>query len=699
MSDINELNQSQDLSISKPKSRFEKALQSWTEVNLPQLQQQLDLKALEIEDFQNKTLESRKNLATNTKDFKKLNDELKLNQFKTLLKQYQNEIDTLTNRSKLSESSFFEIYKSIAELPDPKPLLEASLDSVIISQEVESLQQNNNSLKLELLKFKDYDSLKAKLLRLEQKSVETLENRLKLKEEELFAIFEEKENNWNDEKFQYLNKIEDLELKYKDLLTQSKIDKIKLQNHRLTLDEDEIEEEEEILIDEKSVENITQIDQLNQDLKSQKSITDRLQKRNEELIKELSISKNLNKSNEIKFVKELKLNELESENSLLVSKFDQLKLNTDLIVKNNQSTINSLQNDVKDYQLEIDQLNKKLVKYKDYEDIKQELNTLRQISFGFDNDDDDQDEEEAEAEEESIKIQENLNSNDDTNSKLDEILITRNKKLTDEIVQYRIKNEELNNNLIKSSQDLKKSNEEISKLQKLNNKLESDLLQYANNNNNKFSDSTSMLSGISKFTKITTNTRNSPNGSIIGLSDFNNNNNVDDSVLPIITSQRDRFRSRNLELETQLQSQNNQINDLQNQIKRLNQDNQQLFGKIRYLQSIPSKNYQNNNIKINDLEKNYESNYEDSLNPLTKFKLREQERISSKLSPLERIFLSFAKAILANKTSRLLFLGYCCGLHCIVMLMTWYVMSLQGSLTPDVGMMNKQGGGVIGNHN
>jgi homeobox protein cut-like len=84
---------------------------------------------------------------TNTLEFKRIPDEEKLNAFKGLLKgtssytarlrtghvdpfptsAYQSEIDSLTKRSKNAENAFLNVYKVLAEAPDPYPLLEAAV--------------------------------------------------------------------------------------------------------------------------------------------------------------------------------------------------------------------------------------------------------------------------------------------------------------------------------------------------------------------------------------------------------------------------------------------------------------------------------------------------------------------------------------------------------------------------------------------
>lgn len=89
---------------------------------------------------------------TVAKDFKKVSDDEKLAVFRTLLKgaadmgeqvyteidtdgamfnpAYQTEIDNLTKRSKIAENAFLNVYKLLAEAPDPYPLLDAAVVSL-----------------------------------------------------------------------------------------------------------------------------------------------------------------------------------------------------------------------------------------------------------------------------------------------------------------------------------------------------------------------------------------------------------------------------------------------------------------------------------------------------------------------------------------------------------------------------------------
>jgi len=101
---------------------------------------------------QKESINSRKILAEQTREFKRLGDEEKAEFFKTVLKcsrpdhvfslalpcaltrrlqtAYQTEIDNLTKRSKFAETAFLATYKLLADAPDPVPMLANALVSV-----------------------------------------------------------------------------------------------------------------------------------------------------------------------------------------------------------------------------------------------------------------------------------------------------------------------------------------------------------------------------------------------------------------------------------------------------------------------------------------------------------------------------------------------------------------------------------------
>lgn len=88
-------------------------------------------------------------------EFKKQPDDAeKFGAIKVLLKAYQGEIDSLTRRSKMSETSFLNVYKLMSDAPDPYPLLDAAVDQTVkiaearvLQSEVARLREENAELK------------------------------------------------------------------------------------------------------------------------------------------------------------------------------------------------------------------------------------------------------------------------------------------------------------------------------------------------------------------------------------------------------------------------------------------------------------------------------------------------------------------------------------------------------------------------
>jgi homeobox protein cut-like len=131
-------------------TNFDAAVRTWKDVALPSLQKSMDTTALEVVELQKEHMIGRKKLAEQTRDFKRLPDDTaKLASIKGLLKAYQQEIDSLTRRSQRSESTFLNVYKLLAEVPDPYPLLEAAIAQTIQVQEAATLKTQLTELREE----------------------------------------------------------------------------------------------------------------------------------------------------------------------------------------------------------------------------------------------------------------------------------------------------------------------------------------------------------------------------------------------------------------------------------------------------------------------------------------------------------------------------------------------------------------------
>ena len=88
-------------------------------------------------------------------EFKKQpDDNEKFNTIKILLKAYQGEIDSLTRRSKISETAFLNVYKLLSDAPDPYPLLDAAVDQTVKVAEARMLESELGRLREENAELK-----------------------------------------------------------------------------------------------------------------------------------------------------------------------------------------------------------------------------------------------------------------------------------------------------------------------------------------------------------------------------------------------------------------------------------------------------------------------------------------------------------------------------------------------------------------
>ena len=135
-------------------NKFQQAVAAWRSLGLSTLVSNLDTAASELVAQQKDSLVQRKDLAQKTKDFRKLDDTSKLTAIKDLLKAYQTYVDVLTNHNKTINSAFMQAYSPLSEAPDPYPLLEASIDSLVTAEEVTpKLEAENERLQKQVSKL------------------------------------------------------------------------------------------------------------------------------------------------------------------------------------------------------------------------------------------------------------------------------------------------------------------------------------------------------------------------------------------------------------------------------------------------------------------------------------------------------------------------------------------------------------------
>jgi homeobox protein cut-like len=228
---------------------FSGALATWKDINLSELQKTLDTQGIALVDQQKESVIGRRALADKTKDFKKIPDAEKLNAFKGLLKAYQTEIDSLTKRAKVSENAFLNVYKVLAEAPDPYPLLEAAVDQTVKvaeAQDMEAtlqrLREENVSLKKRVSDFSSVETAKRKAEspaeELEMKMDDLIRDKISQKETELHATYDERLRNYEEREQDLQRQVSLAKNQLRDLRTSNDSNQAKLLNHSQRQDQE-----------------------------------------------------------------------------------------------------------------------------------------------------------------------------------------------------------------------------------------------------------------------------------------------------------------------------------------------------------------------------------------------------------------------------------------------------------------------------
>lgn len=143
----------------------------------------------------------------------------------------------------------------------------------------------------------------------------------------------------------------------------------------------------------------------------------------------------------------------------------------------------------------------------------------------------------------------------------------------------------------------------------------------------------------------------------------------DEKMLQIVTNQRDRFKVRMVELESENKDLAIAVQSKDTEFNALKQDNVKLYEKIRYLQSYGQK-FKGGDVESakDEVEERYSRLYEESNNPFVLFNRKEQYRRYKQLNPAEKVVLRGGQFFLSTKFSRLFLFSYSVLLHVLVFL-------------------------------
>jgi homeobox protein cut-like len=392
---------------------------------------------------------------------------------------------------------------------------------------------------------------------------------------------------------------------------------------------------------------------------------------------------------------------MRSENSSLLRKLDAARVERDARKRELDGKLRSLEREIGMLKEERDVLKVKVQKWSDYDDVKQELEVLKSIEFSTGDDDEPEPTDSATSANQGVL--ENGSSVKGKGDTLEQLLLARNKKLSDELTILRVSHQDLQSRLQSMQEDLSKSNSELERAQHLNATLENDLANVHDTANAYPSGASVAGTYVSRYPQSSANTgrkgRVSPTSSIISgfdprasslggtsLEALRSGEPVGggSGILPMITAQRDRFKKRNTQLENELSECHRTVSSLRQEIASLQKDNLNLYEKTRYVSTYnrvgptsssasaystnpnPSTIQMSNSTSSGLALDRYRSAYESNISPFAAFRGRESARAYKRMSLPERIVFSITRMVLATRTSRNLFAGYCVALHLLV---------------------------------
>lgn len=600
-------------------------IDQWKAIDLDGKRNSLDQQASEIADNKDASVNSRKKLAEQTKDFRKLPDSEKIANIGNLLKFYQEEIDRLTKRSKFGENAFISLYKLLAEAPDPVIGLTAALNESQQSSRITELEIENRKIKTELEEFrKEFQEIKN-----QEVTIRRLEDSINDYEAKMQDIVEERvkanEKALKEEQTKTTELLKDKEQELRRQYNQAQ-EELSRAQHTLEITQTELLDLK-LKYDEKQSANQGELDMLLDELERSRARILVLEREREKMSEQTEFVKvnqfsNFHPSGS---TADLELDVAQKDIEITQLKEHIQKLEQQLFGKTNtlKSEVLSLTEQLHQERLKIKSMTDEIKSKptpKEYEELKGQLDVLRKaLEYG---------------------------GSDDTNMNetktVEGLLKEKNRKLETENVQLKASVGDLEAQVKDLKDKLCKSSERESEQRHLVQKLEEDIVK-----------------GYSQH----------KNTDDIYLQPQKSKANDEVSMLQIVSNQRDRFKARIMDLEVENKDLQVKLEKKDTELEALKSDNVNLYEKIKYLQSYGTDRLRDLESNRNDqLEEKYSKLYEDSVNPFVIFNRKEKYRRYKELNAAEKVILNSGRFFLSTKYSRTFLFFYSVLLHLLVFL-------------------------------
>uniref|UniRef100_A0AAQ5YCS2 Protein CASP n=1 Tax=Amphiprion ocellaris TaxID=80972 RepID=A0AAQ5YCS2_AMPOC len=585
--------------------------QYWKRFDLQQLQKELDATATQLANRQDESEQSRKKLIDLSREFKKNTPEDLRKQVAPLLKSFQGEIDALSKRSKEAEAAFLNVYKKIIDVPDPVPVLELAQQLQLKLQRMHDIETENTKLRETL---EDYNKEFAEVKN-QEVTIKALKEKIREYEQ---SLKNQAENLAQEKQLQLHNDYAEKE-RYDCAQINAEVTLYQAAlNIRLTVFDSVRTSNAGFSFQcfSFSFQRAEAAQREAESLREQLSLSNQSQQlsspaKADEQAPEAASNSSL----------EAELRAKERETAQLVEDVQRLQASLTKLRETTSSQITQLEEQLSSKSAVLKELEEKLQKQADYEE--------------------------------------------DSSKSLEVLLLERNRSLQSESAALRIANTELSGRYTELQVEFSAAVRTSAEQKELILKLEHDLstiqamssLPRPDADGSEVGDMGNIPEPIKEATAMFSGIPEKPASLPQGQMD---------SLLSIISSQRERFRSRNQELEAENRSMQQTMQALQNELDSLRADNIKLYEKIKFLQSYPGRAGGSD-----DTVMRYSSQYEERLDPFASFSKRERQRRYLSLSPWDKATLSLGRVILSNKMARTIAFFYTLFLHCLVFLVLY----------------------------
>lgn len=659
--------------------KVQAVIAAWKSFELHSVQRELDETASELATRQDESEHSRKKLVELSREFKKNSPEDVRKHVAPLLKSFQSEIDNLNKRSKFVETAFLNVYKKVIDISDPLPTLEYCVGLEKKIGRLADLEIENKNLRETLREYNEefkevrnqdvtIKALKEKIKNYEDLMDNNVQTKIKEMERELSRQYAEKERLLEETQESVMRRLQDAESRAQTL--QSTLDQTQSELFELKSKSEESNfarsDEINILLNdlERANQRATIAERESAQLKEQLQSLTAAHNSLTENMSVMSTSVNeveLSAETLARSSLEIELASKDKEISQLVEDIKQLQNSLNLLRESSSSQIRALEENQESNTHTIATLEAKVQQQRDYDEIKRELSIMKSVEFS------------------SISKDGGEESSFESSSKpLEVLLLEKTKVLQNENTALKQMNSNMNKKTVEYEQELTTLRSLAAEQKDLILHLESDLssVQTLSSLYRGEGEGSSVPEIVAEAVRASTSSTpplSNPQSSVTDTPtpvqggippDFSS---AAESILPIISSQRERFRQRNEELEAELTGKSQQVVLLQNELDNLRADNLKLYEKIRFLQSYQGRQSSEDSAA----ESRYSSQYEEALDPFSSFSRKEKLRRYSALSPFEKVTLSMGRFILGNKTARTVTFMYTALVHCLVFLVLY----------------------------